>query len=158
MARVELLEKDPELAARIVRNIRSGASQDRAARAEGIKPDTFAQWLTKGRHDPKAKQIYRDLVELVDGGKDAGIVANLRTIELAAYEDWRAAAWLLAVKDPDTYGKRQIVNVGGAKGSPPIRHEHSEGPPAVDFATWDPNDVDTYIELGERYGFAEDEE
>lgn len=80
---------------RLRRLIRSGVSQDRAARMAGIHPDTLGRW--KNDVPGFAGELEAARAE------SSGFLEKL--IALAARRDWKAAAWILERRHPAEFGR-----------------------------------------------------
>lgn len=110
----------------IIRAIRVGAYVEDAAESVGISTATVYNWLARGEEHRDADPIpdrERPFVEFLDGvtrAKAGAIVLNLAYVRKAAQEDWRAAAWYLAVAQPERYGKNrlEIEHKGGISHRP----------------------------------------
>ena len=92
----------PEVCAKIYQVIRGGGSQADAAHHVGIHPDTVGDW----------KKIFPDFADGIARAGSEGKLALLLTVKTASRKDWRAAAWLLAVKWPREFSERHQVDLG----------------------------------------------
>ena len=118
----------PELAAEFCRLVGEGVSRGGAAGMLGVTPKTVCGWLRAGREGKGADYVhFVNEVRAAEGrfvAKNVSAVARAAgprvervtrtttrpdgcvTVEVTEREvcDWRAAAWLLACKDPDEFG------------------------------------------------------
>jgi transposase len=95
---------------RIAQAVSSGASYRAAALSAGVAESTVRSWLARGRAEQGARRHARGerpYVELVEAVEQAAGRAEVRAAVLiakAAESDWRAAAWFLERRDPETFG------------------------------------------------------
>lgn len=141
-----LLAKDPKRAAELIRLVQSGLPMVRACRAVGWSLGTVNGWIDEGRK-PEGKKHFVDFVKQIDAAYDIGVASKVKIIEAHALSDWRAAAWLLARQDPETYGKEQTIKVSGVKDGEPITIREES---AMDFSGWSDGDIAIFLEVVER--------
>ena len=90
--------------------VSAGASYRAAAQSAGVAESTLHSWLARGRAEQGATKRApgeQSYVLFVDAVEEAAARAEVRTAALiakAAETDWRAAAWLLERRDPETFG------------------------------------------------------
>lgn len=101
----------PEIIKLICEDIARGFSYDRAAVNNGISASTFFRWTRKGTQ-PGAEQIYKTLVTEVKEASDFSEAEALQLVRSAALVDrnWKAAAWFLERRFPESYEKKQKIN------------------------------------------------
>jgi len=87
--------------------IKVGTSLAGAARWAGIAEDTLYRWMRLGRA-PNPDEPYRALVEALDAALAYFEVSTVQ--ELRSSEDMKSLRWLLAVRWPDRYTERKIVD------------------------------------------------
>jgi hypothetical protein len=81
--------------------IERGLSNERAARASGIHPDTFIEWRKEGWR-------VGVLPELSDATKEAESLFVASALqEIWEDKSWTSKAWLLERRFPDEFGKRE---------------------------------------------------
>lgn len=84
-----------------------------AARMSGVSESTIYRWLALGKK-PGADAIYVLLVDRLSESSELSEFELLQDMRRAAKrpENWRAIAWLLERRFPETYGKRETARVG----------------------------------------------
>ena len=94
----------PEVQAKVVEALRLGAPRKLAAEYAGIAYDTLREWCL--RRGP----AYVAFAVALKEAESKGSVAALAKIQKAATDgQWQAAAWLLERRDPENFGRRQVV-------------------------------------------------
>ena len=101
----------PERAKAIATAIKLGATYELAAAYAGVSADSLARWRKK----------YKEFAEDLRLAEGAGVMVALMKIEKAASRDWRAAAWKLERRYPDSYGRSVVDN----------RHSTPDGGPIL---------------------------
>ncbi len=93
----------PEVRERIVGSIRAGAYAEQAARAAGIAPSTYYDWLRRGE---AGEPTFSEFSEALRAGEAEAEIAAVATIREAAQAgDWRAAAHYLERRHPERWGR-----------------------------------------------------
>lgn len=88
-----------EAVKKITDAIRVGATYELAASYAGISEDTFARW----------RERYADFADKLREAEGEGAIGWLAKIEKSANDgDWRAAAWKLERRYPDSYGRKVL--------------------------------------------------
>lgn len=89
--------------------IQLGQTIKDSAEFANISPSSIYLWVEKGEADKEAgkKTIYSEFLESFYRAKQQFIRNGLYQIYQASKQDWRAAAYLLKMRHPDTYGDRQ---------------------------------------------------
>ena len=89
--------------------IQLGQTIKDSAEFANIAPSSIYLWVEKGEADKEAgkKTIYSDFLESFYRAKQQFIRNGLYQIYQASKQDWRAAAYLLKMRHPDTYGDKQ---------------------------------------------------
>lgn len=110
------LKLTPARKARLLEAISKGAARKFACKYAGIGPRTFREWVERGwldrEHDPPINSVYAELVTDMEVAEGQAVVHWLDQIEQAANEgQWQAAAWRLERLYPESYGRRQVVDV-----------------------------------------------
>jgi len=99
-----------EVTAKICEAVRIGVALEGAARYAGIQRDTFWKWFRVGRKED-ADPVYREFVAAVDEAlADFEITAVGKVF---GAEDWRAARSMLAMRFPDRYSEKRLLEVRG---------------------------------------------
>lgn len=91
----------PEREQRLLAAIRAGSTYRAAAAAAGISEDTLARWVKRSAANAEA-------LTRAEGESEVALVAIIRA---AAPHDWRAAAHLLERRWPDSWGRREKLDV-----------------------------------------------
>jgi len=92
------------LMVQLVALIADGMTYHLAAEACGISHETLRQWLRKGE---SGEQPYVALVASLQRAQALGAHALLVKVTAAADTDWKAAAWLLERRHPESYAKQR---------------------------------------------------
>ncbi len=122
---------DPERFDRVCDWVRKGASYRDACAAEGVKEATWYSILERGRRED-AEPLYVEFLEKLKRAKARGLVKNIAIIDEAAGEevvgedgtvtykvkDWKAAAHLAALRNPEEYSLRYKIEHSGPQGEP----------------------------------------
>ncbi len=109
----------PRLREQIALAVSSGTSYRAAAQSAGVAESTLHSWLARGRAEQGARRGApgeRPYVKLLEAVEEASARAEVRAAALisrAAENDWRAAAWFLERRDPETFGRRLAVEHTG---------------------------------------------
>lgn len=112
----------PEIIDLIVRHVATGAAVDTAAAAVGVDGSTLRKWLLRGRDAlmadeiPESERLFAELIHQVNGVLARFEIEALERIGRHADLDWRAEAWILEKKFPETYGKRSTLEIGNKPG------------------------------------------
>jgi len=99
----------PETSDRILTMLRAGSHIGDACGAAGIDDSTYGRWLERGRC--ASSGIYRDFLLSARKAQSEANVRCVVQISNAAQKNWKAAAWLLARRDPDHWGAQRTVKV-----------------------------------------------
>jgi hypothetical protein len=113
----------PELHEQIVAYIRQGYPKTVAFRLVGLNADTGWDWLRAGRERPDDYPHYVQLAEDIDHAI-AEVQAERVDQILAAAQDpkhWTAAAWYLERTDPQTWGRKDRVQLDAGDSGPLIQ-------------------------------------
>lgn len=89
----------------ILQALRSGAFRGEAARLAGVAPDTLSRWLS--RPEP----IFVDFRREVAHAEAEAEMAALAQIQQAAWQDHRAAEWILERRFPIRWGRRKTIKL-----------------------------------------------
>jgi transposase-like protein len=107
----------PEVREQIAESIRAGAYAEQAARAAGISPSTFYDWLRRGEAGEAPFSEFSETVRAREAEAEVAAVTMIR--QAAEAGDWRAAAHYLDRKHPERWGRL----------SPPAVERVEEGHP-----------------------------
>lgn len=129
----------PEVQERIVAAIASGQTYDVACELAGISKGTYHNWKSLGRKEKQGKlrefldavtraeaeaekhliEVIRtaaekgdETVEVVTVRDASGQVISTRTTQRTSPRDWRAAAKMLEMRNPEQYGRRITKHEG----------------------------------------------
>jgi transposase-like protein len=100
----------PAVREKIVQAVAACSSYRAAALYAGVADSTLRSWLARGRAEQGATKRVRGeapYVELVASLERAAAIAEVRAagqIAKAGETDWRAMAWFLERRDPETFG------------------------------------------------------
>lgn len=116
---------DEQRAATIAQAVEVGLTYELAANSAGVSLSTFERW----------RKRYGGFDERITVAEGRGALANMARIQKAAKGnddkdgDWRAAAWILEHRYPESYG-RSVQQHEGAGGGPLtiILGERKDGP------------------------------
>ena len=105
----------PQVRERLLAAVRLGMSDAQAAACAGLHRDTLRRWLVKAA-DPDAPAHFRHFRRDLELARAEGILDLAEVIFRAADTDWRAAAHLLACRDPENWSlnRRHLVALTGA--------------------------------------------
>lgn len=102
---------------RLIEALKNGASHELAAQYAGIGVSTFYAWKKKAEEgDPD----FQEFVEVIANSESLGAIEILKKIHAAIDDDWKAGAWILERRYPETYGRQRIEHTG--KDGAPIEH------------------------------------
>ncbi len=110
----------PEIHEQIVSYIRKGYPKTTTFGLVGINADTGWDWLRYGRDQPEKYPHYVRLAEDIEQAI-AEVQAERVDQILAAAQDpknWTAAAWYLERTDPQTWGRKDRVEIDASKSAP----------------------------------------
>lgn len=104
-----ILVSNKEAVKVFLEGIQLGQTIKDSAEFANISPSSIYLWVEKGEADKEAgkKTIYSDFLESFHRAKQQFIRNGLYQIYKASKQDWRAAAYLLKMRHPDTYGDKQ---------------------------------------------------
>jgi hypothetical protein len=110
----------PQLEAQLVAQVKRVGALSLAARCCGVTPAAVLDWCARGRgtnrHDrpptPATVRFVR-AIEKAQAEFQASRVELIHDAAKAKPECWTAAAWTLERLDPDTWGRRDRVDVSG---------------------------------------------
>jgi hypothetical protein len=118
-ARVGRPEKlTPALQDRIVAAVRAGAHYEVAARAAGVSRASFHRWRARGERERSGR--YHELHEALVRAEAECEVRQLALINRAAQQSYRPAAWLLARRYPERWGRRPAAASAAAADAAPV--------------------------------------
>ena len=93
---------DSKMKMRILHILKQGNYRSVAARAVGIDPVTFADWMNRGQQGEEPYySFYADVIRAESEAEQEMI----RCITKAGRHTWQAAAWYLERKHPERYGR-----------------------------------------------------
>lgn len=128
---------DADRRARLLLLIRAGSSVDDACDRVGCSPNTPRDWDRAGvlarEKDLRGETITdreREQMAFADDYRAARAEVDTRliaTIVGQSQKDWRAAAHLLALRDPKRYSERYLVKQMQIEAEAPIREAEREG-------------------------------
>jgi hypothetical protein len=105
----------PELSAQIVALVREVGALATAARCAGVPVSVAREWLSRGLgNDSNRPQtgLYASFADGVEKARGEFVARRIRRIEHAAEGGtWTADAWAVERVDPDTWGRKDRVDV-----------------------------------------------
>ena len=90
---------------RILKALRQGSSQARAAAYGGISEDCFYNWMRKGEAAKSGE--YLKFYEEVKKAREDAYQDHVANIKLASSNHWQASAWYLERRHPDEFGRHR---------------------------------------------------
>jgi transposase len=105
-----------ETADKIVALVRAGNYLETAALACGVSVSAVRHWMREARHLKTGAK--REFLTAVREASAQAQIDDMRTITMSSSGDWRAAAWRLEHRWPQTYAKKTKHQVSGPKGGP----------------------------------------
>lgn len=98
---------DDRIRGEIVGAIRIGVSHKRAALSAGVSDRQYRRWKKQAREDAAAGKdtAYSRFLGAIEKAESDALGQLEVNMWRQSEEDWRSAAWLLAKKDPEQYGK-----------------------------------------------------
>tara|TARA_Y100000310_G_C20546718_1_gene745948 strand:+ start:196 stop:630 length:435 start_codon:yes stop_codon:yes gene_type:complete len=109
----------PEVADAVVEALEMGASQSEAAASVGVGLSTLEEWLSRGRgrnSRRSSRGVYATFAGRCERALPSGTVKLLKCVTAAGGKDWKAAAHLLACREPDRFSpKRRLEHAGEVK-------------------------------------------
>lgn len=114
-----------ELQSRLVELISNGAFVETACNHVGISKVSYYSWRKQGRAQNRGK--FRDFLNATNKAQADAELALVSIIQSAAYQDWKAAAWILVRMNPNTYSETKRTELTG-RGGKPIEHSVKRGP------------------------------
>jgi hypothetical protein len=125
------IELTPVHIEKLTRAIQIGATYELAARYAGISKDTFDRWRKAMEAAPAGTPL-ADLRTRLRRAEAQAALGWLTTINEAAETDWGSAAWLLARRYPEAYGrtfqKAALTSPDGARPWEPVIYLPSKSP------------------------------
>lgn len=112
-----MLEYDGEIVKRLEIALAANNTIAISCRLAGITAAQLYQWLKKGE---AGEQPYADFKRRVEVAQATAEAQNVRTITNASRRDWKAAAWLLAKRNPQDWGEKRD-DQNGEGGAVPIK-------------------------------------
>ena len=107
------IDVTPEHIAKLTQAVRIGATYELAAKYAGISKDTFDRWRKAMEKAPEGSPL-AELRTRLHQAEAQVAVHWLALINAAADTDWKSAAWLLARRYPEAYGRSLVKMVPGS--------------------------------------------
>lgn len=93
--------RTPEREARLLQALKAGNTRAAAAAYAGISDRTLRYWAEQSA-------VFADALSRAEDEAEVALVANIR---IAGQTDWRAHAWLLERRKPESWGRRERVDL-----------------------------------------------
>jgi hypothetical protein len=107
----------PALSEQIIALVRDVGALATAARCAGVPVSVAREWLARGfGNDPNRPRtaLYASFADGVEKARGEFVARRIRRIEQAAEGGtWTADAWAVERVDPDTWGRRDRLDVSG---------------------------------------------
>ena len=103
------LKLTPEIIGRIADAVRAGNTREAAAASVGIGETTLYRWLQRARRG--AGGPFREFWEALDKADAEAEMAMVAVVTTAAKTNYKAAAWWLERRRPDTWGRKERVDL-----------------------------------------------
>src|SRR3990172_7679311 len=91
---------NPEVSEFIVAAIRAGNYAEVAAKAAGIHPATYYEWMKRGKTGAKADKLYAEFAEAVKRGEGEAEAHAVALVRKAMPDNWQAAMTYLERRYP----------------------------------------------------------
>ncbi len=115
---------DQNMHCRMVAMASKGATNLMIAKANLVHPDTYQQWIRKGKEDPEAFPHYAHLYEEVERVRaELGVQMTGRVIEAANSglpNTWQAAMTFLERRYPDDFSRHERRTLEGEDSRPQV--------------------------------------
>jgi len=105
----------PAVRARILELLEAGNFLRTACTAAGISRHTLDHWRRRWRADDPAARDYDEFFTALKTAIALGEAAALRAVR-AGGAGWQAAAWFLERRHHTHWGKKDVIEIRGAKG------------------------------------------
>jgi hypothetical protein len=109
----------PEMIAEIVYARSMGATIKDSCTYAGISEASYHDWKVRGE---AGEEPFADFLEQITQARAKCVVKNLEIVKNAGKKDWRAAAHMLAILDPDNYAVGKMRRDAGDG----VRHLNSQ--------------------------------
>lgn len=106
---------DPQVIEAITKALKAGCTKKDACSLASISEQTFYRWLREGEKDSEGGEAWQ-FCESIKKAIAEARARNVTIIQKHAVNNWTAAAWWLERSDPESWGKRDKVEMTGADG------------------------------------------
>lgn len=106
------------LITRICRTIARGNYVETALALAGVPKSTFFSWMKAGTQQPEENPLQAKLLEAVERAQAEAEARDVKRLDLAAEDDWRAVAWRLERRFPRKWGHLERMELTGMGGGP----------------------------------------
>lgn len=107
--------EDPTVVEAITKALKAGCTKKDACSLANISEQTFYRWIREGEKDSEGGVAYQ-FCESIKKAIAEARARNVTIIQKHAVNNWTAAAWWLERSDPESWGKRDKVEMTGADG------------------------------------------
>jgi len=107
----------PEVIAALEKALNTGLSNAEACAVACIGETTFYRWMLEGENAQEGT-LKREFWKRIKKATTDVIGRNVAQIQKAGNQSWQACAWWLERRYPDTWGRRERMEMTGAAGGP----------------------------------------
>ena len=103
---------DPKMHQRLMDALVAGNTIRNACIMAKIGESTYHRWMAEAEIAPEGHPL-KEFRESVKGAMAQAEHRNVMIIQKAAPRQWQAAAWFLERRNPEAFGRREFVAMGG---------------------------------------------
>jgi len=107
---------DPLVIEAITKALRAGCTKKDSCSLASISEQTFYRWMREGETASEGSEAWQ-FCESIKKAIAEARARNVTIIQKHAVNNWTAAAWWLERSDPESWGKRDRVEMSGVDGS-----------------------------------------
>jgi len=107
--------EDPQVIEALTKALKAGCTKKDACSLASISEQTFYRWMREGESAEESTTPWQ-FCESIKKAIAEARARNVTIIQKHAVNNWTAAAWWLERSDPESWGKRDKVEMTGADG------------------------------------------